>query len=280
MADEANVRSRKVGAWSDQWLTHAFSTRAGGVSSVYGGQALNLGWTKEDAPEAVTENRRRLVEEVAGGHDMRLVTARQVHSTEIRVIREHEGPFETPEGRTLLEADGLMTDVPGWLLGVGTADCVPVLVADPLRRAVAAFHAGWRGTVKGIVEKGVAMMHEVYGSRPESLVAAVGPSIGPCCYAVGEEVQSRFRARYPYAEKLFRQGIPTGQQPASIFLDLWEANRRQLLESGLAGERITMLRECTGCTREASGRRRYFSHRVEDGVTGRMLSVIGISVFE
>ena len=109
----------------------------------------------------------------------------------------------------MLEGDGLMTDVPGVLLGVGTADCVPVLVVDVEKRVVAAFHAGWRGTVARIVERGVAMMRREYGSRVEDLVAAVGPSIGACCYTVGEEVRSEFGGQFGYAEELFRsQGTP------------------------------------------------------------------------
>ena len=104
-----------------------------------------------------------------------------------------------------LEADGLMTDEPGLLLGVQTADCIPVLVADRKRRAVAAFHAGWRGTVKRIVETGVGRMRLEFGSRPEDLIAAIGPGIGPCCYAVGEEVLSEFESQFAYARELFRE---------------------------------------------------------------------------
>lgn len=277
MAGSGGINLRRVSSLSSDWLRHGFSTRRGGVSAVYGGQALNLGWTKEDTSEAVVENRRRFIDEVGAPDLLQLVTARQVHATTIRLIRLGEGPLEGADGRTLLEADGLMTDVPGRLLGVGTADCVPVLVFDGRRRAVAAFHAGWRGTAEGIVEQGIQRMREVYGSQPEDLVAAVGPSIGSCCYAIGEEVQSRFRARYSYAGELFRHIAAKDQEPETVYLDLWEANRRQLLEAGVAAGRITVVGECTGCTHEPDGQRRYFSHRLEKGVTGRMLNVIGIA---
>jgi len=273
----AEIDVVKVAGWERlEWLRHGFSTRAGGVSRVYGAETLNVGWTKEDDPANVAENRRRLVDAVAGqGSPMRLVTVRQVHSGVVRVVgagdKALEGRLETPEGKAVLEGDGLVTNVPGVLLGVGTADCVPVLVVDRQRRAVGAFHAGWRGTLARIVEEGVVTMRREYGSRDEDLEAAVGPSIGACCYAVGDEVRDTFAAEFRYGEELFR--TEGGEQ----YVDLWEANRRQLLDAGLAAERITLVGECTGCAKDAAGERKYFSHRVERGVAGRMLNVVGIA---
>jgi copper oxidase (laccase) domain-containing protein len=110
-----------------------------------------------------------------------------------------------------------------------------------------------------------------YGSRGEDLVAAVGPSIGPCCYAVGNEVRGEFGAAFGYAGELFREVA------AEMRLDLWEANRRQLMEAGVGAERIVVLGECTACALDGAGRRRYFSHRAEKGFTGRMLSVVGVA---
>ncbi len=158
--------------------------------------------------------------------------------------------------------------VVGALVGVQTADCVPLLVADTERRVVAAFHAGWRGTVARIVEKGIAAMREEFESRPEDLVAAIGPSIGACCYRVGDEVRAEFGAAFGYAGELFR--VSEG----GLWLDLWEANRRQLAAAGV--ENIWVAGECSGCGVDGAGRRRYFSHRVDKGVTGRMMSVIGV----
>jgi purine-nucleoside/S-methyl-5'-thioadenosine phosphorylase / adenosine deaminase len=186
-----SVEIVRVPGWEKYgWLRHGFSTRKGGPSTVYGGKSLNLGWTKEDDPALVAENRRRFLRGVCGDEvGCSLVGVRQVHSGTVRVVREgdgaREGRLETAEGKAVLEGDGLVTDVPGVLLAVGTADCVPVLVVDVEKRVVGAFHAGWRGTVAGIVEKGVATMMAEYGSRAEDLVAAVGPSIGACCYTVG-----------------------------------------------------------------------------------------------
>jgi purine-nucleoside/S-methyl-5'-thioadenosine phosphorylase / adenosine deaminase len=259
------------------WLRHGFSTRGGGLSTVYGGKTLNLGWTKEDDPALVAENRKRFLMAVCGADaGVSMVGVRQIHSGVVKVVREGDGALEgrlqTAEGKAILEGDGLITDVPGVLLAVGTADCVPVLVVDVEKRVAGAFHAGWRGTVARIVEHGVAMMTAEYGSRVEDMVAAVGPSIGRCCYTVGEEVWAEFTARFGYGGELFDRAAGDG----AMRLDLWEANRRQLLDAGLGERRITVVGECTACARDASGALRYFSHRGEKGVAGRMLNVVGV----
>lgn len=273
------VGIESVVAWNRYgWLRHGFSTRQGGVSSVYGANTLNLGWTKDDEPALVSENRRLFsgsAQKNLSPHDLLpTVTLRQVHSAVVLPIRSEDGVFEgrlqTADGRAVLEGDGAVTALPGVMLGVQTADCVPVLIADVNQRVVAAIHAGWRGTVAQIVEKAVGTMREVYGSRPEDMVAAVGPSIGSCCYTVGEEVRSGFGSQFGYADALFRT---TGD--GQMRLDLWEANRRQLLDAGVRAESITVMGECTACT-ISRGERKYFSHRAEHGFTGRMMSVIGV----
>jgi hypothetical protein len=225
----------------------------------------------EDDHAAVTENRRRLVEAVGGDA---LVTIRQVHGTVTQAGREGDGAFEgklqTPEGKAVLQGDGLMTSVAGVLLGIQTADCVPVLVVDTRQRVVAAFHAGWRGTAARMVEQGIAAMGSEYGSRTEDLMAAVGPSIGACCYAVGDEVRRAFEEGFAHGSELL--GLVNGE----IRLDLWEANRRQLLEAGVGAGKISVVGECSGCAVDEAGSRRYFSHRMDKGVTGRMMSVVGV----
>ncbi|GGG77112.1 peptidoglycan editing factor PgeF [Edaphobacter dinghuensis] len=272
------VGIEQVASWSSyKWLRHGFSTRQGGVSTVYGSNSLNLGWTKDDDPALVAENRRLFYQAAQGnepeGRDLQTVTFRQIHSALILPIRKNdgasEGKLQTADGKAVLEGDGAVTDLPGLMLGVQTADCVPVLIADVNKRVVAAIHAGWRGTVARIVEKGIATMQKEYGSRPEDLVAAVGPSIGACCYAVGEEVRTEFGSQFNYADALFST---VGDQ---MHLDLWQANRRQLLDAGVPAEKITVLGECTACAR-SDGERKYFSHRDEHGFTGRMMSVIGV----
>lgn len=284
----------RVAAWGRfPWLLHGFSTRYGGVSTVYRehdvpqrdgdveiGGDLNLGWTKDDDVANVTENRRLLVEAVAGSI-VPLVTVRQIHSARTLVVPLGEpiSTFASDEGRATQEADGLMTDASGLLLGIQTADCVPVLVADTRQRVVSAFHAGWRGTAAQIVQRGVAQMRDQYSSAPEDLIAAIGPSIGACCYSVGNTVYEEFMSTFSYGETLFSR--KPNEHPGSassdlLYLDLSEANHRHLLDSGISADRIQIVGECTGCA-GLPGRRRYFSHRRENGFTGRMLSVIGIA---
>jgi YfiH family protein len=267
----------RVPGWEHYpWLRAAFSTRSGGATSAYGHPGeQNLGWTSEDDQGTVAENRRRFL---LASHGLSLaaqttspalVTVRQIHGAVIQTVPPHsDRPLSTPEGRAVLEGDGLMTQASGVFLGIQTADCVPVLLADIRTRAVAAFHAGWRGTLARIVEHGVARMRQEFGSRPEDLIAAIGPAIGPCCFAIGEEVRAAFTAAFGYAPELFSES-------PQLHMDLHQANRRQLLAAGLGDAAIQTIAECTACTRLTDGRRKYFSHRAERGLTGRMLSVIG-----
>ncbi|HTH54201.1 MAG TPA: peptidoglycan editing factor PgeF [Edaphobacter sp.] len=270
----------KISRWTEiPWLRHGFSTRKGGVSTVYGGESLNLGWTREDDPTRVAENRMLLRKEVSDAPAMPLVTVRQVHSNRVLAVVGEEafqGRLETPEGKAVLEGDGLITNAPGVLLAAGTADCIPVLVVDPVRKAIGAFHAGWRGTAAHIVEYGLEAMAREYGSRREDMLAAIGPGIGACCYTVGEEVREQFRSEFSYGDELFRTAAGERGQ-LQLRIDLWEANRRQLIDQGVPADRIAMVKECTACTFETDGRRKYFSHRADAGVTGRMLNLIGIS---
>jgi len=282
-----------VPEWDEMpWLWHGFSTRRGGVSRAYAEDGisgeLNLGFTAEDDRANVLRNRRLLTEAITGDSTTPLATLRQIHSGVV-IFAEQRGAGPGGSERPP-KGDGLMTDRPGLLLSIQTADCIPVLVVDRRRRAVAAFHAGWRGTVKRIVESGIGRMRMEFGSRPEDLVAAIGPGVGACCYAVGDEVISEFDSQFAYASELFHQAdgadtVPTpnpimflnrstpGHAPVvpSVHLDLIEANRRQLLSAGLKPAAIHVTGGCTGCHRHL-----FFSHRVSQGRSGRMMSVIGI----
>ena len=257
----------KVPEWEQfEWLRHGFSTRGGGLSTVYGGNDLNLGVTKEDDPDLVAQNRKLFLRVVAPDPDLRMQAVLQVHGTRVMTVTPAS---MTGNGSALIEADGMVTSSPGVMLGVKTADCVPVLLADTRQRVVAAIHAGWRGTAAGIVEQGVAKMSDEFGSRMEDLVGAVGPSIRACCYTVGEEVRTAFEARYRYAGDLFEE------DGDGLKVNLWDANRKQMVDAGLRPERVSVLAECTACAR-VRGRRKYFSHRAEKGFTGRGLGAIGI----
>ena len=282
-----------VPAWEKMtWLWHGFSTRRGGLSQAYCTDDgpdklgdLNLGFTAEDDRETVAQNRRLFAQAVSGDQATPIVDLHQIHSNLVLPACRSDARRKQPSN-----ADGLMTDEPGLLLGIRTADCIPILVADRKRRAVAAFHAGWRGTVQRIVESGIGRMRLQFGSRPEDLVAAIGPGIGTCCYAVGEEVLSSFESQFAYARELFREVYDsdpvrnkypllflTQRAPGhseigpSLHLNLVEANRRQLLAAGLKARAIHQVGGCTSCHREL-----FFSHRGSKGHAGRMMSVIGI----
>jgi hypothetical protein len=279
-----------VPAWEKMsWLWHGFSTRRGGLSRPYCADEapgeLNLGFTADDDRETVIQNRRLLAEAITGNAATPLAALKQIHSNLVIRASAADASREKPR-----KADGLMTDEAGLLIGIQTADCIPVLVADRKRHAVAAFHAGWRGTVNRIVESGVGRMRLQFGSRPEDLVAAIGPGIGPCCFAVGEEILSEFESQFAYASELFcevydsdsiRKKYPMlfltqrapGHSPIgpSLHLDLVEANRRQLLSAGLNPRSVHVVGGCTSCQQEL-----FFSHRGSQGHAGRMLSVIGI----
>ena len=267
------------------WLVHAFSTRHGGVSRVYGGNALNLGFTQHDSRKAVERNRELFLKNLGvanGRKPWPLVTLRQIHSDLIHCVERVPEP--------ILAGDGLITDVPELLLAVQTADCLPVIVVDRKRRAVGVFHAGWRGTVKRIVEKGIGEMRRHFGSEPRNLVAAIGPGIHGCCYEVGEEVRNRFETQFAYAAELFREvkepdpvrekypllfltarAPGHSELPVKLFLDLVQANRRQLMDAGVASKNIEASALCTACRPDL-----LFSFRSDKGVTGRLMGLVGI----
>lgn len=288
------ISQTKVEVWhtpslSDlEWLRHGFSTRLGGQTVVYSKSQktgdLNLGFTASDNKANVVANRKCFLEAVTGDPQFPMVTLHQIHSG--IVLRVNTLRRAADSG--FAKADGVMTSKQGLLLAIQTADCIPILVADRRQRAVAAFHAGWRGTLKRIVERGVGQMRLEFASRPEDLVAAIGPGIGQCCYVVGEEVRDEFESQFSYGEELFREignsdpvkekyplsfltAPPPGHGNPALHLDLVEANRRQLLDAGLNANAISTIPDCTSCH---TGR--YFSYRAEGGFTGRMLSVIGI----
>ena len=290
------LRARQLGALP--WLVHAFSTRAGGFSRAYGKGDLNLGFTKDDSRAAVDRNRAAYFRNLGVFSRKRsgaakaaeafwpLVTLRQIHSDIVRCI---DSPLASIHDEPLA-GDGLITATPGLLLGIQTADCLPIVLADTKRHVVGIFHAGWRGTVQRIVEKGVGEMHRCFGSRPRDIRAAIGPGIQSCCYEVGEEMRVKFESQFDYTNSLFheikdsdpvREKYPLlfltarapghSDLPRKLFLDLVEANRRQLLAAGLPAKNIEASPLCTSCHTDL-----LFSYRAEKGKTGRMMAVAGI----
>lgn len=267
------------------WLVHGFSTRKGGASTCYGGRTLNLGMTSHDTKDNVERNRRDFriaLNAATDGELWPLVQVRQIHSA---IVHRVDAVQHEP-----LTGDGLITNTPGLLLSIKTADCVPVLICDVKRHVVGAFHAGWRGTVARIVEKGIGEMRRQFGSLPRDLRAAIGPSVRSCCYSVGDEVRAKFESQFHYADDLFQEVFDSnaihvrypllflnqrapghGDLGPEIHLDLVEANRRQLIDAGVREEHISVVEGCTACDTA-----RFFSHRAEFGKTGRMMAVIGI----
>jgi polyphenol oxidase len=260
------------------WLVHGFSTRPGGVSELQGEKVLNLGLAEWDSQESVLENRRHF-QSALGAGGLTLVTLRQIHSDVVQL-------FETPPA-VPCRGDASATNRASLLLAIQTADCVPILLVDPKKRAVAAVHAGWRGTLQRIVAKTIGTMHMQFGTKPADLLAAIGPSIGGCCYEVGTEVAAEFKSQFPNASAWFdelRTGDepnplqwlnmkPPGHQPPpkNVLLDLRKANRAQLLDAGLHPQSIFVSDLCTACRRDL-----LFSYRKEGAKTGRLLAVIGI----
>ena len=253
------------------WLIHGFSTRPGGLTTSYGGHTLNLGFTKDDLRERVERNRAKVLlaaGATTGGRPWPLITLRQVHSDLIHVVRSRQTGLLK---QSRLTGDGLVTDLPGLALGILTADCFPVLLTDTKNKAVGAFHAGWRGTVKRIVEKGVGIMRLEFGSRPEDIHAVIGPGIQNCSFEVGEEVEEAFHSQFDYAAGLFhsvqesdpvRERYPMlfmnqrapghGDPCIKLHLDLRQANRRQLLAAGVPERTSRRLRAVPPATRASS----------------------------
>lgn len=262
------------------WLVHGFSTISGGVSELDGAKVLNLGFTEWDARENVLENRRRF--QAALGSEaakMPLMALKQIHSDVIHVVEA--APGEPCRG------DASITNRPGLLLAVQTADCVPILLADTKKRAVAAIHAGWRGTLARIVTKTIGAMQMQFGTKAGHLLAAIGPCIGPCCYEVGTEVATQFVSQFEDAPSYFdelRTGdepnplqwlnmMPPGHQPPpkNVLLDLRKANRSQLLAAGVNAENIHTLDLCTACRPDL-----LFSYRKQGAATGRLMAAIAL----
>jgi YfiH family protein len=260
------------------WLIHAFSTRPGGVSDLNNEKLLNLGFTDWDTRENVLENRRRF-QSAAGAANLPLVSLKQFHSDVIHLF--DSAPSDPCRG------DASITNRPGLLLAIQTADCVPILLVDPKKRAIAAIHAGWRGTLARIAAKTIGAMQMHFGTNPRDLLAAIGPSIGPCCYEVGTEVATQFLSQFPDAPTYFdefRTGdepnpvqwlnmMPPGHQPPpkGVLLDLRKANRSQLLVAGLRPQNIHTVNLCTACRPDL-----LFSYRKQGPASGRHMSVIAL----
>jgi hypothetical protein len=276
------------------WLVHGFSARPGGASKLKANRdagmttekILNLGFTDWDTHDRVLKNRQDFFAALKASK-MRVIALQQIHSDIVQVVNSanSEPSGDAPQG------DAVITNEPGLLLAVQTADCVPILLADKKRRAIAAIHAGWRGTLQRIAEKALGRMQMEFGTRPQDVIAALGPGIGQCCFEVGPEVVAEFAAKFPEAGEWFQgpfdslargdndpnwlpwltrrpPGHPLPEPRAH--LDLIAANREILINAGIVPGNISSSGFCTACRTDL-----FFSYRRER-ITGRMMAGIGI----
>lgn len=237
-------------------VVHGFTTRLGGVSAGKI-EGLNLGFRVGDDPCAVRTNYELVAQDLHLQLD-RMVLARQTHTDHIRMVTAADAGKGIVRESDIEDTDGLITDIPGIALVIFSADCVPLLFADPVRRVVAASHAGWRGTVKEIGRKTVALMQREYSCKPEQITAAIGPSIGPCCFEVDAGTAANFDRRYV-----------TEKADGKCLVDLWRVNRDQLIVEGILKENIDIAAACTICETET-----YYSYRRQKEHTGRQGAVI------
>lgn len=244
-------------------VAHGFTTRAGGVSDgPY--SALNTAFHVGDTVENVRAN-RALAGEALGINAAHLIAGRQVHGDHVEVVEQRDrGRGALFYEEALSDTDALVTGAPGVPLSSYYADCVPIFLLDPVKKVVALAHAGWKGTALKIGQKTVKKMAEVFGTDPGDCLAGVGPSIGPCCYEVDGRVIGPFQESFPYWTDL-----AGAASMGKWRLNLWEANRRTLLDAGLKAENIVTACLCTSCRNDL-----FFSYRAQGGTAGRMASLI------
>lgn len=243
-----------------EMVRHLFSTRAGGVSEgIY--SSMNLSYSRGDKAEAVDENFRRIAE-VFGTTPDRIVCSKQTHTTNVRLVTEKDCGKGVVYPLDYDDVDGLITNVPEILLCTSYADCVPLYFADVKNKAIGLGHSGWRGTVGRMGDVMLKAMKDAFGTKPEDVFAAIGPSICKDCYEVGEEVAEAFRQSFPkeWEFLLFR-----GKEEGKYQLDLWEANKRILLKAGVLWEHLAVTDICTCCNGES-----LFSHRASQGKRGNL----------
>ncbi|MGI8670773.1 MAG: peptidoglycan editing factor PgeF [Aridibacter sp.] len=241
-------------------FANGFSTRLGGVSE-FPENDLNLAGFGGDSDENIAENRKRFLD--VFDEDFSLTTVWQVHGDGVKKVSDLESAKNTDE-----KFDALISDLPNLLVGVKTADCVPILIGDTKTGAFSAIHAGWRGTVESIVVKGFEKMKTEYGTNPADLICAIGPAASCRSYEVGQEVIDEFSAKFSTGGKLFTQ-----TRKGHALIDLQNANKEQLVSIGVPEQNIFI---APFCTMERTDL--FFSYRIENkksGKTGRLMSVIG-----
>ena len=248
-------------------VTHAFSTRLGGVSKgCYA--TMNFSKTRGDNEDDVTENYRRMAA-VLDVDMEKMVLSYQTHTTNIRPVTLEDAGKGVIRERDYQDIDGLITNVPGITLVTFYADCVPLYFLDPVHKAVGLSHSGWRGTVKRMGQKTVEAMQAEYGTRPEDVIACIGPSICASCFEVGEEVAEEFRKEFTGEEN--QSILCKKPEPGKYLVDLWEANRNVLLDAGVKEKNIVVTNVCTRCNPDL-----LFSHRIMGTQRGNLCAFLGL----
>ena len=247
-------------------VTDGFSTRLGGVSEGCF-SSLNLSFDRGDDRAAVAENFRRMGEAL-GVRCEDMVLSQQTHTTNIRIVTDEDRGKGITRERDYTDIDGLITNVPGICLVTTYADCVPLYFLDPVKKVIALSHSGWRGTVGKIGKKTVELMHDNFGSDPDDILAAVGPSVCQDCYEVSADVTDRFREVFDRSvwDELFYEK-PDGKYQ----LDLWKANEKIFLEAGIRKDHIAVTNVCTHCNSEI-----LYSHRAMGDKRGNLCAFLAL----
>lgn len=236
----------------------AFTTRIGGISEG-AFESLNMGGMTKDDPRKVNENRKKL-NEALGIQNHTVVYLGQIHSDEIAVLKQDN--IAKNEVMKINDTDAVVTNVPEVALVTLHADCIPVFFMDEINKVIALAHAGWRGTVQEIAAKTARTMKNEFGSRYENIKTAIGPGISSCCFETGTEVYEEFNNKFPYAEACF-----TKKEDGKYLIDLKKVNYLQLQKEGI--KEILVSEFCTKCNEKL-----FFSHRRDNGITGRLAAVI------
>lgn len=247
------------------WLKNAVSTRLGGVSKYYLA-SMNLGFNRGDLDENVIRN-HEIFANVIGVNPKNIVTGNQTHTTNVKVVTKDDCGKGIYRDRNYTDIDGLITNEKGIVLATYYADCVPLLIVDTKNKAIGLSHSGWRGTVGKIGKVTIEKMGELYGTKPEDIVACIGPSICQKCYEISEEVAVQFKEAFPdnIKEILIDKGNGKYQ------LDLWECNRINFKEAGVLPENIKVTDICTCHNTDV-----LFSHRGHNGKRGNLGAFLSI----
>ena len=253
---------------NEKWLSHAFSTRLGGVSTGTE-SSLNLGFSREENRDNVMENFRRFGE-AAGMPITHMVMSYQTHTANIRRM----GSADIGKGffcdRDYSDIDGMITDERGVCLVTSFADCVPLMAADPVRHAIGSAHSGWKGTMSDVGGELIRAMHSAFGTHPEDVITVIGPSICQDCYEVSADVIEKAKERYAHREDIWDR-LWYDKKNGKYQLDLWECCRENFLEAGVLPEHIQMPELCTCCNSEL-----LFSHRASKGRHGNLAALMEI----